>query len=915
MNGERAVFLILGIRKADTPERLLGIPRWDGNAATLDAAIRTRVAQILSHPMKHSDEANFVRQAIKEAGILLRKQCNTFSEEVQTKEETHEITQLDRSIIAVLVSEGGWNRRSRARLVAVSASYGLSVGGLLRILTALADSSRSGSGPLSQQGRSENMPDRSWATLPIAQRKQSVVDDLMDEMANRFLPELKEYSTIATVKLSVLFGLLTILAIILGLFIINVADKGARKTGDAGVVPAITITSEFVHPDLVTNQTRSFDIYPSFEEVIFTDEVGVLVDSALELPTILRDFQLQVTRAGAQGRHVDAELLLDWNHSIHVISSIWPFLDTLLQEEIGKLIHDTVAISPQVEGLPAKLLAPLRIAAKALPSDAGAFEKPWAIGELSRLACSDSLISSLITLVKDSAYAYPLDCDVSETRRLVIRLLGIDLTKITELDSHNFLLWEQWLAMIERENDPLVRTAFILDVMQLILRNSVDLTRESNTRKVLGRLVQEIDWIRSDLARDFILKVYLDKTITSVDVWALSNMLVDLHAVPWFLKKHAIELNDRFEKRERVATELHGVWPTVQAPKQIVHTLVLPAGFDPALVDVWLELTLICQDQSLPPAERFLHARQLNEIAASLWIGRPSRSWELIDNIDQSTLYEDDVEPRQGGRSSGQLAKRFPNTNRDVDEMLALLNFIHNAEYTSLHPRDAALVARAALFYRETSIRQEAVLLICEQFSQSPIVAEALVNVLTPNAKSAQVEALVAFLTDDILPPRHHETWITSARRALIQHALIAGRDDLAGLNEAAASASVSTLGEALFIDPTRLRPTQEIGVSDSYNLLIEAWRKKLGVSYARSTHDSAGVLEYQLQQQLEYLRLIQQLELVWTGELSQVDDMITISKASTLLEQITRTEIASLQVWKRMLTLAYEEFEKDAQQ
>ena len=114
MNLERAAFIILGIRNATDPASLLGIPNWNGSVPTLEAAIRKRVAQILSHPLSHSDEASLVREAIQEAGIILAKQCHSDYKEVE--KEKHELTQLDRSIIAVLVSEGGWNRQSRSRL-------------------------------------------------------------------------------------------------------------------------------------------------------------------------------------------------------------------------------------------------------------------------------------------------------------------------------------------------------------------------------------------------------------------------------------------------------------------------------------------------------------------------------------------------------------------------------------------------------------------------------------------------------------------------------------------------------------------------------------------------------------------------------------------------------------------------------
>ena len=187
-----AVFRILGIKNANDPYRLLGISQWDGNVTTLEMALRVRLAQIISHPMRHSPEAKLVREAIKQAGRLIRKGFVQKDVEDKDKQEAvRELTDLDRSIIAVLVAERGWNKQSRSRLVGVAAAYGLTVGGLLRILTALAESARSGRGPLSKGSRTSNTPNRSWTKIPTSP-KQSVLDDLMDEAAARFLPEFKE---------------------------------------------------------------------------------------------------------------------------------------------------------------------------------------------------------------------------------------------------------------------------------------------------------------------------------------------------------------------------------------------------------------------------------------------------------------------------------------------------------------------------------------------------------------------------------------------------------------------------------------------------------------------------------------------------------------------------------------------------
>jgi len=917
MNLERAAFIILGIRNADDPAILLGIPHWDGSVTVLEAAIRKRVAQILSHPMRYSDEANLVQDAIQEAGVILAKQCHSQTKESIPNPVTHELTVLDRSIIAVLVSEGGWNRQSRSRLVAVSAAYGLTVGGLLRILTALAESARSGRGPMSQKSRKINVPDRSWASLPISKKKQSVVDDLMDEVASKFLPELKEHSTVSTIKLSIIFGLLTILAIVLGLKVLNRADTEARRA--AALLAESTRLMQHVSPPnsalTQLQQKNCFSIYPTFDEEIFTVEIGELVDVVPEIPSILRNLQYEIESANAQAGVISNDLIREWEKSIDTVSSVWPFIDKQLQDEIGTLILEIIAESPHISGLTKQLLLPFQRIVQEGDAHVVLIKRPWAFGELSRLACSDTLLPSTTAFVKEVTRKMVFDCDVYQMRREELRLLGIELASSVELSANPFLSWERWLAMVNRDTDSSMATRLKLQVINFIVKNAVYLTRESNTRQVLGRLLQEVDWIRSDLARESLLQMYSDERVSSTDLWAITNMLVDLKAIPWLKTEHLIEIDDEQSTRVRVSKDLQQLWPVVTQTKMAVHTLILPAGFDPVLISVWEELALLCEDTSSSPIERFAHARRLNEIAAAIWVGRSSRAWELVDNIDQATLYQDAIPIPAGGRSSGQLHQRFTNTNRDPDAMLELLNFIRSSAYTTLHVRDATTVVRAAFFYSDYEIREEAVKLICDHFAHSTEVAVAVVNVLTANAKTQQVESLVAYLTDEILPPRHESTWLASARRAFVQHALTAGNKELSGLDECAITVGISALGEALIVDPSRLRPTQEVTVAQSYEQLLGAWRKRVGIRNPLVNYDVADVLETHLKQQLEYVQLIQRLEVVWTGETLELDDLVGVTASQSLLEQITQAEMASLHVWKRMLRLANEEFLKGVTQ
>jgi hypothetical protein len=102
----------------------------------------------------------------------------------------------------------------------------------------------------------------------------------------------------------------------------------------------------------------------------------------------------------------------------------------------------------------------------------------------------------------------------------------------------------------------------------------------------------------------------------------------------------------------------------------------------------------------------------------------------------------------------------------------------------------------------------------------------------------------------------------------------------------------------------------QEIDVNQAYDRLLRAWRKRLGINIPLKNKNSSNVLENQLRQQLEYIQLLLQLELVWSGEKSMTDDLKKIGASQTLVEQISEAEIASLRIWKRMLQLAKEEFD-----
>ena len=137
---------------------------------------------------------------------------------------------------------------------------------------------------------------------------------------------------------------------------------------------------------------------------------------------------------------------------------------------MSTLVHEAFARSPQVHGLTEKLLLPFTLGGDYLSTDFLLVRQPWLLSELASLACSSELIPSTKDLLRNITKSYKLDCDVGKMRRSSLRQLAVELSISTELNPNVFLLWEQWIAMLKRDEDTAIATALTLDTIDLLLQ-------------------------------------------------------------------------------------------------------------------------------------------------------------------------------------------------------------------------------------------------------------------------------------------------------------------------------------------------------------------------------------------------------------------------------------------------------------
>ena len=201
---------ILGISESDDALSLLGVPRDRFEIAAIKSALRRRIVQVTLHPNCTDSIKREIRNYLTEIATSL---FASVPSDIKKEKRYLKLTELDKKIIATLIAEGGWNQKSRSRLVSVARSYNITVNGLIRILEALAEAARSGDGPLCIEKRSKHKVTREWSVLAPPPNR---IDSLLEATTSRLNLDFSEYNSVLTVKLCAFFAILTLFVLSLG---------------------------------------------------------------------------------------------------------------------------------------------------------------------------------------------------------------------------------------------------------------------------------------------------------------------------------------------------------------------------------------------------------------------------------------------------------------------------------------------------------------------------------------------------------------------------------------------------------------------------------------------------------------------------------------------------------------------------
>ena len=839
---------IIGISQTDEPRLLLGITKGRNDVSAIRTALRRRLAQLHVHPQRQSDEVNQAKAFLIDIASELIQNA---TDEIDKTSLSEELTDLDRSIIATLVSERGWNKKSRARLVGIAASYSLTVGGLSRILQSFAEATRNGTSPLSKNRNKNYKINKTWASIPRPKTRLSTIDSFISETASKLTPELNSNNPIMTIKLAALFGLLTLLAFVLALQALFSEQNNSIQQNNTPVARVI----HSVENDIDSFQT-AFESYPTFSNKNIIKDVLRHSDISVADSNIIDEIKIQVEDSALKGTPLNQKTVEAWQNYLTSFSIGWPTLDNLFTSDIESRIIKTIFEAQSDDQITASLLSSFEIKPIRFSSPLSVISNIWSSRMIAKMSCDYNLIPNTRAFIQQLQYEDIQTCDPDLATSLAATLIGTKLLSSTEFDERSLTIWESWL-LVERKLRPTTQNyPPSLTLISNILQADIDLQRQSNTLKVLGRIINDFPWTTLPDSGKFITDLIRSDIFSSSDYYVLTTLFSMSNNTSWFNDEHILDVNSTLNERRAVADAVQANWPIDFKTTKAIWNLSIPIGFNSTLAkEVTSEATKLIDAPNIY-FSKLAKLRYLNESALNIWLGRPDLAQLAINSSKQLEINSYDLKaaiyPDIDFRDEFKLA------GSDIFDQIEAIDQLYNYQISDLHPDDADLLAQIAFHHGKTKVRRSAVEIIINKFAQGKNIAIALLNNFK-NSRSDSVLSIIANLTRSSLPDIQNPNWNNQARKAIAQHALVAGEQKLQHLDEIASHLRTSLVSEYVLLNPDLLPPSDQISANDAIELVIDSWRNRLNISTDREnfSFQTNGLLHRYLTDQISYFKLL----------------------------------------------------------
>lgn len=810
----------LGVDSVKDPFTLLGLSPERCEPVHVDMALREQLAKVYRHPDGGSSEAEAVRQALRKAAEqikqargagaigtlspaspppMIESQLPDLQSYLSSSRETpsssflQNLTTFDKLVLAALVAHGGWNAASRARLVALASAYGVSVQGLLRVVQGLCQSAAKG-GPRFD-GRQIAAVNQALAYRPPVSSAAAVGPPLLDRLAEPLAEELRRDSLMTTIKLSGLFAVLTLVAIIFGARLMFSSSPQAEDHMQP-TQPTAPPQHNALSPDAARSaredmqaerQTRlaTYPSPPTFQGNALPIEAVDAADGVAALEGYLED----VIRRLSIAEDPSEAVYQNWSVSIDTMAKGWVLVDASTIQTVEYQVYESLRLasaSPTVSDRmlhamlpPAKINQPLDI-----------WRGAWLAGMLGQISGSSTMPPVVVERARAQLQvslepASQVELNFNAAARAWLQKAAHQLVKELEFNKAIYDSWELWLASQRKIGGVAAHDLALMDAVAAILMTENDLGRPGPSVNVLGRLVSIVVERPAAAVQRRILDLFDDPRCSNRDLWVLTSLLASSDKAFWYPRTLVLPEDADQRHRWRVRDDVANVWP---AESRSTTRLAQGRSFviDEVAANRWKATLKMVLDVPLDRSAdglmgQLVQVSRLNEAAHLLAMQNPSQVYGILDEItselDGTAPAPIDAAPTRSRMGQaigidGEWAQRYQQIGRSNDQRLEVLRLLRNSAGTDLGRTDAEVFVRE--LYRSSSpeVRALAQAIAVEQFAEGPNVAMELVDQFPTALVSEQLSTMIQDLTQRVLPPARSEQWRHEARLALVLHVL-----------------------------------------------------------------------------------------------------------------------------------------------
>lgn len=825
MSGVDVAQVFFGLPRAAGPRRLLGLGSGPVDHATIEAAASMRLRLIDAHELSATGQAEQARAIIRaSAAALLASERDGSArgpirpERLRPKTvrptqpvpptprvtEAH-LTPFDRLVLAVLLSGGGWNSKTRGIITGLASNVGLDASNLRRVVLGLSKIARE----RGSQGIVDSAMDGVMPRLPV--RTPGRVEAAIGKVSEQLAREVRGDSFGSRTRLILVAVGITILSGLVLVRVLTVPTKDERSLTQRHEVAAEKVArameaerEEALQAPLnkhTTTPTTRKDVVlpakyarpPGFQRNARPEDVLMRLDRAGTYAATFADLAAHL--------ELDPERLAEtrastWVTGIANAAETWPLASTVQREAIESAIKN-VLTNAEDDRVAARLLRAFDVDPGApLHNPLDVWRRAFRIGMVARAAHTPSMPRAVRTAAKELLLERfgrdDVGLDVQEEpfvagASYALHALVPPLVATTGISDDGLDGWELWLAAHKTLHRGARLQEALLGAIGVYLESGRNLAEDGDPVDVLGRLVAEINWGPRGPNPAAVREAYgqwlNDGRIPSNSSWVLASLLDSSLRVPWFRPEFVPSPEAGLADRRRVAMLALGAWPEKVGPvARGNHVLVAASTIE--LFEAVLERLRQARTDARQPIERMrvlLGVARLAEAGALAAEGREEEALAVLVLIDRSSLSPgNEVEKTQGvvGRvgkhPDGVWAKAFGAASSNKRNQLEVLQELRKQSLlaSDLGLLDAAAFADAVWRGKSAAIRSTARSLALEEFINGPRVALEVLDRADRAALNSDSLEFVEAFTGESMPAKSANDVQVRLRLALARKVL-----------------------------------------------------------------------------------------------------------------------------------------------